>query len=119
MKKALHLLLVLVSMLLMALPALAAEERHGMLPVAPFSYEGRIAVVIGQPEAVSTPCHPEALLYPVVIIHPGKGRAFVTGLVVDAAAPMDQGSRWDIHEMGSCAHHDASHEHVHVHLIRR
>jgi hypothetical protein len=105
-------------LLLAALPVAAAQELHGMLPAAPFSYDGCVAVVVGQPQATSVPCHPEATVYPVVILRP-QGPAFLTGLVVHAAAAVPQGSRWDIHLMGACDHGESTHDHVHVHLIRR
>jgi hypothetical protein len=97
----------------------AAEEREGMLPAAPFSYEGRVAVIVGQPAPVIVACHPEALIYPVVILPSYHSPAFLAGLVVHAAADLPQGSRWDIHAMAPCEHHASAHDHVHVHLIRR
>ncbi len=112
-------LLIVLGLLFTAASAFAADERHGMLPAVPFSYEGRVAVVVGQPTAIVTRCHPEALLYPVVIINPGGGPAFVMGLIVHDPEELPQGSRWDIHPMGACADHEGAHDHVHVHLVRR
>jgi hypothetical protein len=112
-------LLIVLGLLFTAASAFAAEERHGMLPAAPYSYQGRVAVVVGQPTAIVTRCHLEALLYPVVIINPRGGPAFITGLIVPAADELPQGSRWDIHQSEPCADHEGAHDHVHVHLVRR